>query len=26
MDILTEFLDYPEDLVNVAGSLFVGRK
>jgi len=25
VDILTEFLDYPEDLVNVAGSLFVGR-
>jgi len=26
MDILTEFLHYPEDLVNVAGSLFVDRK
>ena len=26
MDILTAFLDYPEDLVNVAGSLFVGRE
>jgi len=26
MDILTEFLHYPEDLVNVAGSLFVSDK
>jgi hypothetical protein len=26
MDILVEFLDYPEDLVNVAGSLFVRDK
>ncbi len=26
LDILVEFLDYPQDLVNVVGSLFVGRR
>ncbi len=26
MDVLVEFLDYPQDLVNVVGSLFVGRR